>query len=112
MKLYALQATVLTAIASFIVVALFSLEIINESTMMTLIGIFGFPSAAALRAYIEEKGWKTYLFAFGGGLGVVALLAEWATPEQIGYWYSFWGIAVFGGLVHAVKKLKFSIFKA
>jgi hypothetical protein len=106
MKKYALQATVVTFLLSALVVIIHSLGLIDESIMLVLIGIFGFGSVAELRLFIEQRGWKTYVFAIGGALGVIALILEWATPEQVGYWYGFWGIATFGGLTHAVYKLK------
>jgi hypothetical protein len=55
---------------------------------------------------MEEPGRKTYFVAIFGALGLVGLLTDVATPEQVGMWYSLWGIAGFGTLTHTIKKLK------
>lgn len=83
-----------------------ALGFIDDTIFLVLIGLGGFSGLAALRAFIEEKGLKTYAVVIGGLLGVVGLVTNVATPEQVGYWFAALGLISGVTLGHAVYKSK------
>jgi hypothetical protein len=106
MKQYLLPATIFTFILGAVVVAIHALGYIDESILMVIVGLLGFGGLAELRLYMETQGFKTYAVIVIGALGIAGLLTGYATPAQVGYWYSFWGIISGGTLAHAVAKSK------
>lgn len=104
MKVQFLTATILTFVLAAAAVAVKTMGIIDEPFLTVLIGLLGFTGLAELRYFLNIQGWKTYAVAVFGGLGIVGLLTGIATPEQVGYWFSFWGIIGGGTLAHGVFK--------
>jgi len=82
----------------------YTLNWIDETIMMTLLGLFGFNGVAALRAYIESKGWKTYSVAIAGVLGSLGVAFGVLSPDAAAVWFGFFGVISGATLTHAVQK--------
>ena len=89
-----------------VAVALFVLGIIPESIMIMVIGLFGFAGFAALRAFIDSSGYKTYIIATLGIIGVVAQALGLITSEQLSLWLTLWGTIAGITLTQAQSKAK------
>lgn len=100
------QGSLVAFLLAVVSLALRALGYIEDQLFLVLLGLFGFSGIAALRAYIAEKGLKTYAVVVGAALGVVALLTNVATPEQVGYWFAALGIVSGATLGHAVFKTR------
>jgi len=100
-----LQATVITFVLAAAAVALKSLGVFDETLLTVIVGLLGFGGLAELRYYLGTRGWKTYAVVIFGAAGIAGLLTGIATPEQVGYWFGFWGIIGGGTLAHGVAKM-------
>jgi hypothetical protein len=105
-KKFSFQGSVAAFVLSIAAYVISLLGYIDESIMLVLVGLFGFSGLAALRTYIEEKGWKTYAVVAGGALGIIGLLFNVASPDQIGVWFTFLGLTGAATTGHAIKKAK------
>ena len=89
-----------------ITVGLWTIQLIPETIMLSLLGIFGFSGIAGLRSFIEARGWKTYFSAAAAIAGAVVqfFLPEIVTPERLALWLGTWGVITQATLTHARQK--------
>lgn len=85
-------------------VGVYILGIIPESVMLVVIGVLGFSGVGALRSFIDVQGWKTWGSVALGVVGLVLYGFNVFTPDMLAKWMTFWGIAAFSGIAHAIKK--------
>ncbi|NOY60292.1 MAG: hypothetical protein GXO75_15390 [Calditrichaeota bacterium] len=80
---------------------------LSEEITVTLIGLLGFAGLAGLRQFIDSSGYKTYILAFLGVVGVLLqVFFDWFTPDMLGKWLMIWGLLGGATLTHAVAKEK------
>lgn len=91
-------------IGAVVVVMLYVAGFIDESTMLLGIGLLGFPGLAALRTWIESSGYKTYIVAALGVIGVVAYSFGFISPAQLATWLTIWGLIGGATTAHAAIK--------
>ena len=89
---------------ALVAVGVFVAGLIPESTMLVILGVFGFAGIAALRQFVDSHGWKTWFSALMGFICVLLQIFGVFTPDALAKWLTIWGLLASGGLVHAVKK--------
>ncbi len=85
-------------------VAIFVAGLIPESTMLVILGVFGFAGIGALRDFVNSHGWKTWFSVVMGFVGVLLQVFGIFDADALAKWLTIWGLLASGGLVHAVKK--------
>lgn len=90
--------------------AAYLVGLIDQKTMLSLTGFFGYGSIAAIRALFQEQGKKTYLIV-GAVVAVTAVFTfgfieefSWATAEKLQVLLEIMGIPALAGLLHGVAK--------
>ena len=89
---------------ALVAVGVFVAGLIPESTMLVILGVFGFAGIGTLRDFVNSHGWKTWFSALMGIVGVLLQVFGVFTPDALAKWLTIWGLLASGGLVHAVKK--------
>lgn len=78
--------------------------LIPESTMIVVLGVFGFSGIGALRQFVNVHGWKTWFSVAMGFVGVLLEVFGVFTPDALAKWLTIWGLLAGGGMAHALKK--------
>ena len=85
-------------------VGVFVAGLIPESTMLVILGLFGFAGIGSLRSFVNSHGWHTWFSVIMGIVGVLLQTFGVFTPDALAKWLTIWGLLAGGGLVNAVKK--------
>ena len=93
------------AIAAFIIGASF-VGVIDDFVAQVLVGLLGFASFAEVRTWIDSQGYKTYVVAALGIIGIIVGSLYGLDPVAINEWMIFWGVIAAGTLTHGLYKAK------